>query len=107
MYAQIRKYDAIRGGRTAEQICKEIDQTGVALFEKIPGFIDYYVLKLNDGGLLTVTLYEAEAGVEAAKKVSADWNKTKSAGGLPEKPDHAFEGQVRIHHPARKATAVA
>ncbi len=103
MYAQVRKYDSIRGGRTAEQVCKDINQTGAALFERIPGFVDYYALELNDGGILTVSLYEDQAGVEAAKKVSADWNKTVSGGALPEKPDHAFEGEVRVHHPAKKA----
>ena len=71
MYAQIRKYDSIRGGRTAEQICNDIERKGVALFEQIPGFVDYYTLELNDGGILTVSIYEDRSGVEAAKKVSA------------------------------------
>ena len=107
MYAQVRKYHAIRGGSTAEQVCKDIERTGVARLEQIPGFLDYFVLELNDGGLLTVSLYEDRAGVEAGKKVSADWNKAESAGSLPEKPDETFEGQVRIHHPGRKKEAAA
>lgn len=107
MYAQVRKYHSIRAGRTAEQVCNDIEQKGVARFEQIPGFMDYYALELNDGGLLTITLYEDQAGIEAAKKVSADWNKTESAGSLPEKPDEAFEGNVRIHHPAGKKQAAA
>ncbi len=105
MYAQIREYDSIRGGHTADQVCKEIERTGAALFEEIPGFVDYFVLELADGGLLTVSLYEDRAGVEAGKKVSAKWNLTESLNSLPEKPDHVFEGQVRIHHPARKPAA--
>lgn len=105
MYAQVRKYHSIRGGRTAEQVCKDIERKGVARFEQIPGFVDYYAMELKDGGLLTVTLYDDQAGIEKAKKVSADWNKTESAGSLPEKPDEAFEGQVRVHHPAKKTAA--
>lgn len=107
MYAQVRKYHSIHGGRTAEQVCKDIERTALPRFEQIPGFVDYYALELNDGGLLTVSLYEDQAGVEAGKKFSADWNKTESASSLPEKPDEAFEGKVQIHHPRTKKTAAA
>jgi hypothetical protein len=105
MYAQIRKYNSIRGGHTVAEVCRDIEQTGVARFDKIPGFVDYFVLELNDGGLLTFNLYENQAGVEAAKKVSAEWNKTKAASALPEKPDQAFEGEIRIHHPVKAKKA--
>ncbi len=105
MYAQVRKYHSIRRGGSAEQVCKDIERTALARFEQIPGFVDYYVLELNDGGLLTVSIYEDQAGVEAGKKFSAAWNKTESADLLPEKPDEAFEGQVRIHHPGKKRAA--
>ncbi len=105
MYAQVRKYHSIRHGGSAKQVCKDIERTALARFEQIPGFVDYYVLELNDGGLLTVSIYEDQAGVEAGKKVSAAWNTTEAANLLPEKPDEAFEGQVRIHHPRKKRAA--
>ena len=107
MYAQVRKYHSIRGGRTTEQVCRDIERTGMFRFDQIPGFVDYFVLELNDGGLLTVSIYEDRAGVEAAKELSAKWNTTEAAGSLPERPDEAFEGQVRIHHPAAKTEASA
>jgi hypothetical protein len=107
MYAQVRKYHSIRAGRTTEQVCEVIDRTALARFDQIPGFMDYFVVELNDGGLLTVSIYEDQAGVEAGKKLSANWNTTESAGSLPERPDEAFEGQVRIHHPATKKEAAA
>jgi hypothetical protein len=107
MYAQVRKYHSIRGGLTSEQVCRDIERTAVSRFDHIPGFVDYFVLELSDGGLLTVSIYEDEAGVEAAKKASASWNMTAAAGSLPERPDEAFEGQVRIHHPAKKLEPVA
>jgi hypothetical protein len=102
MYAQVRKYHSIRGGRTTEQVCRDIERTALSRFDQIPGFVDYFVLELNDGGLLTVSIYEDRAGVEAAKELSAKWNTTETAGSLPERPDEAFEGQVRVHHPATK-----
>ena len=106
MYAQVRKYHSIRGGGTTEQVCRDIERTALSRFDQVPGFVDYFVLELNDGGLLTVSIYEDRAGVEAAKELSAKWN-TSEAGSLPERPDEAFEGQVRIHHPAPKTAAVA
>ena len=102
MFAQVRKYHSIRGGRTTEQVCRDIERTAISRFDQIPGFVDYFVLELNDGGLLTVSIYEDQAGVEAAKELSATWNRTETDGSLPEKPDEAFEGRVRIHHPATK-----
>lgn len=107
MYAQVRKYHSIRGGRTSEQVCKDIERTGVARFESIPGFVDYFVVALNDGGLLTLSIYEDQAGVEAGKKVSATWNTTEAIGALPETPDEAFEGPIRIHHPAANRVVAA
>lgn len=107
MYAQVRKYHSIRGGRTTEQVCRDIERTALSRFDQIPGFVDYVVVELSDGGLLTVSIYEDRAGVEAAKELSAKWNTTEAAGSLPERPDEALEGQVRIHHPARKTQAGA
>lgn len=105
MFAQVRKYHSIRGGRTIEQVCRDIERTAISRFDQIPGFVDYFVLELNDGGLLTVSIYEDQAGVEAAKELSATWNRTDAAGSLPERPDETFEGRVRIHHPAAKKTS--
>ena len=107
MYAQVRKYHSIRGGGTTEQVCRDIERTALSRCDQVPGFVDYFVLELNDGGLLTVSIYEDRAGVEAAKELSAKWNTSEAAGSLPERPDEAFEGQVRIHHPAPKTAAVA
>jgi len=107
MYAQVRKYHSIRGGRTTEQVCRDIERTGVSRLTQVPGFVDYFALELNDGGLLTVSIYQDKAGVEAAKEVSAKWNTTEGEGALPERPDEAFEGQVRIHHPSTKKEAAA
>jgi hypothetical protein len=107
MYAQVRKYHSIRGGGTTEQVCRDIERTALSRFDQVPGFVDYFVLALNDGGLLTVSIYEDRAGVEAAKELSAKWNTSEAAGSLPERPDEAFEGEVRIHHPAPKTAAVA
>lgn len=107
MYAQIRKYHSIRGGGTAEQVCQDIARNGVVRFTQIPGFVDYFALELDDGGLLTISLYENKAGVEAGKKVSADWNRTAAGGALPEYPDEAFEGEVRVHYLEKKKEAAA
>lgn len=107
MYAQVRKYHSLRGGHTTDQVCRDIEHTALPRFEKVPGFIDYFVLELTDGGLATVSIYEDQAGVEAGKKVSADWNKTAAADALPERPDEAFEGPVRIYHRGRKKEAAA
>ena len=100
MYAQIRKYHSLRGNRTVTQVSRDIEKTGFARFSKIPGFVEYLVVELNDGGLLTLSIYEDQSGVEAGKKVSADWNRTEAAGSLPETPDETFEGHVSIHHRA-------
>ncbi len=105
MYAQVRKYHSIRGSHTAEQVCQEIERTAVPEFEQSPGFIGYYVVELSDGGLLTISVYQDQVGVEAGKKLSVLWNKTKSAGALPETPDEAFEGQVKVQHVGKKTVA--
>lgn len=107
MYAQIRKYHSIRGGRTAEDVCRDIERTALDRFAQIPGFVDYFVVELNDGGLLTLSVYEDQAGVEAGKQASADWNKTAATGSLPEMPDATFEGPVRIHQHTTKKEAFA
>ena len=106
MYTQIRKYHSLRGGRTATQVARDIEKTGFARFAQIPGFVEYLVVELNDGGLLTLSVYEDQSGVEAGKKASADWNKTESAGSLPETPDETFEGHVSIHHRAMEKEVV-
>ena len=107
MYAQIRKYHSLRGGGTAAQVCRDIEGTAVARFAQIPGFVEYLVVELNDGGLLTLSVYEDRSGIEAGKKASADWNKTQASASLPETPDETFEGDVRVHRRALKTEALA
>lgn len=106
MFAQIRKYK-VRGGGKAEDVSKKVEQTALSRIDQIPGFVDYYALKLKDGSFLSVSIYENQTGVEAGKKLSADWNKTDSGDLLPEQPDESFEGEILLHHSGKEKKAAA
>ena len=70
-HIRLALYDMTSG--TAEEAA-EIARTGMLpLFKSQPGFVRYDVAKLDDGGILSFSIWETGAEAEAAVTTAASW----------------------------------
>jgi hypothetical protein len=59
----------------------------------LSGFVSYYLVRTEDGGGFTVSVFEDKAGTDESIRVAADWvrhNVPQAAGSPPE----VIEGRV-------------
>jgi len=66
------------------------------LFAGIPGFGNYYFCRTEDGGGITITICQDEAGVDESTRRAAAWTKEKAAhikDDVPNEP-RVIEGDV-------------
>ena len=59
----------------------------------VSGFISYYIVRTEDGGGFTVSVFEDKTGTDESIRVAADWvrqNVPQAAGSPPE----VLEGRV-------------
>jgi len=93
MYASIRKYYLIPG--TVEQFMRRVQEGFVPLISQVPGFRVYYVLQVRDDEVISVSIFDSQAGAEESVRRAAGWvakNLSSFIQGLPE----VTAGYVRI-----------
>ena len=64
MYASIRKY-SIKPG-CMEEVMRRIQGEFVFLIRQEPGFLDYYALRVGPNEVLTVSIFDTQAGAEGS-----------------------------------------
>ena len=63
------------------------------LIRGVSGFVSYYLVRTEDGGGFTVSVFEDKTGTDESIRVAADWvrqNVPQAAGSPPE----VMEGRV-------------
>jgi excisionase family DNA binding protein len=71
MYAGIRRYQM--APKLSAVISRQLKEGLSPLLREVPGFIAYYVVDTGDGVLLTVRIFEEQAGVEDFDKIAMGW----------------------------------
>jgi hypothetical protein len=90
MYMQMRKFRVKSG--TAEQLCKQAADEFLPIVSKLPGFVDYMIVDNKDGNVMSVSIFQDQAGVEESKRKAVEWHQ-KFSGQL-EGPLEVIEGEV-------------
>jgi len=93
MYASIRKYYIIPG--TLEELLRHVREGFVPIISQMPGFRAYYVLEVRNDEVVSISIFDTQAGAEESVRQSADWVAKDLASflqGLPE----IIVGQVRV-----------
>ena len=91
MYASIRKY-SIKPG-FMEEVMRRIQGEFVFLISQEPGFLDYYALRVEPNEVLTISVFDTQAGAEGSTPLAFEWvhqNLERFVQGVPE----ATVGQV-------------
>jgi hypothetical protein len=94
MYASIRRTTA-RAGSTGEAT-RRIEESFVALLSRVPGLLAYYVVDTGDNNLVTVSIFEDQAGAEESRRLAVGWVKDSLASILSS-PVEVVSGEVVVH----------
>jgi heme-degrading monooxygenase HmoA len=93
MYATVRNYAGPE--RFAEELAKRQDEVK-SLLEGIAGFQAYYMVRTDEGGAVSVSVFDDQAGAEESTRQAADWVRT-NLSDLGVSPPQVSSGEVVIH----------
>ena len=93
MYAVVRNYtgeasDVVEQARQREGSLKE-------LMRGIDGFVAYYVIDTQGGGVASVSVFEDRAGAEESTRAAGKWIREHIADWVPNPPT-VIQGEVAI-----------
>lgn len=83
MYATVRTY---AGNTDLADVLVQNEDAVRNLISGIDGFKAYYLVRA-DGGAVSITVYDDQAGAEESNRVAADWvreNAAEAAGSPPQ-----------------------
>lgn len=85
MYAAIRKY-TIRPGFMGE-VMQRIQAEFVSIISQEEGFLDYYAARVGPNEVLTISVFDTQAGAEGSTPIAFKWvqeNLDRFVQGVPE-----------------------
>jgi hypothetical protein len=71
MHVSIRRYKT----ESAPAVTRQVNEQFIALIDKIPGFLAYYLVDTGEGVLAAVSIFETKEGAEESNRVAAGWVK--------------------------------
>jgi len=71
MYAAIRRYKIQSG--TLSEVAQRAQQGFVPLVSQIPGFVGYYGIDAGNDVVVTISLFQDQAGEEESTRRAANW----------------------------------
>ncbi|GLX38272.1 hypothetical protein Sros01_43450 [Streptomyces roseochromogenus] len=90
MYAVVRRYEQVSDPAEAG---RRVDEGFVPLLRQVPGFVAYYWVDAGGGVMVSMSVFEDQAGAEASIKRAADFVRDNLTSLLPE-PPQVTAGQV-------------
>ena len=93
MYAAIRRYKAKPG--SASELARRGQEGFVPLVSNLPGFIAYYGMTVGND-VVTVSIFEDQAGEEQSTRLATEWVKQHLAEFLNGPPE-VIAGHVDWH----------
>lgn len=90
MWAAVRRYEGITDSAEAGRL---VDESFVALLERVPGFIAYFWVDAGGGVMASLSVFEAKAGAERSVEIAREWVRQHAAGLIPN-PPQVIEGPV-------------
>jgi Antibiotic biosynthesis monooxygenase len=94
MYTAVRFYK-IKSG-THEEISQRVQEGFVKLVSAVSGFIGYYMATTGRDTVMTISIFEDQAGAYESTTIAAKWIKTNLAE-LVEIPPTVAAGEITIH----------
>ena len=95
MYAVIRRYKA-KPDAPISELTRRAQEGFVPLVSALPGFVAYYGVVAENNVLVTVSIFEDQAGEEESTRQAAEWVKQNIAEFIEGAPE-VTTGSVDWH----------
>ena len=96
MHMAIRRYKTIPGAM--EQIVEQVTSGFVPIISGTPGYVGYYLVDTGSDTLVTVSVFQDQAGAEESTRRAADFVRENMASLLAGPPE-VSAGTVRVKNP--------
>ena len=94
MFATVRRAKFRPG--SMEEVVQRVNDTFVPSLSAMSGFLDFYLVRLENDTVSTLSVFETQSEAEAANTFFADWAKRELAD-LLQGPPEIMVGEVAIH----------
>ena len=94
MYATVRRAKFRPG--SLDEVVQRVNDTFVPSVATMSGFVDFYLVRLENDAVSTLSIFETQSEAEEANTFFADWAKRELASLLQGPPEIAV-GEVAIH----------
>jgi hypothetical protein len=95
MYAAIRRYKT-KPGSPISEVTRRAQEDFVPIISGLPGFVAYYGVVAENNVLVTVSIFEDQAGEEESTRRAAEWVKQNVAEFVEGSPE-VITGSVDWH----------
>ena len=94
MYATVRRAHFRPG--VMDEVVQRVNDTFVPSLTTMSGFVDFYLVRMENDTVSTLSVFETQSEAEAANAFFADWAKRELASLLAGPPEIAV-GEVAVH----------
>jgi hypothetical protein len=102
-YLAIRQY-ALAANAAMDELLGRVETGFVPIVRGVPGYQEYIFVDTGGGTLMTISVFDDQAGAEESTRRAADWVKQNLAG-MFQGPPTVTTGTVRLHDLGGGATA--
>ena len=93
-YLAIRQYQ-LAPGRTMEELTALVESGFIPILQQVPGFQEYFLVETGEG-VLSISVFEDQAGAEESTRQAADWIQ-QNMTGFYTGPPTTTTGSVWLH----------
>ena len=97
MYIAIRRYEL--DPADMEEVTRLVREGFAPLVSQVPGFHSYDWIRVSDGVMMSINVFDDKAGADASIQEAADFVREHLAPLLPN-PPQITEGEVLVHKSA-------
>ncbi len=95
MYAVIRRTRV--NAASYDDAIQRAKEGFLPIIRKAPGFLAYYAVQEGDDAIVTISIFEDQAGAEASSRLAADWVRQNLAPLTRGLPEILAVGEIAIH----------
>jgi len=85
MHVSVRKYQTASG--TAEEVGRRVEAGFIPIISQAPGFVAYYAVNAGNDVVVSVSVFQDNAGADESNRMAAHWVKQNLASLLPTPPE--------------------
>ena len=94
-YLVTRQYQ-LAPGHTMEELAAAVESGFMPIVRDVPGFLEYFLVETDEGGVVSISIFTEQAGMEESTRRAADWVQQNLAGFFAGPPTVTI-GSVWLH----------